>query len=178
MKIYVVRHGETESNVKRLFQGRINTGLNEHGIDQAIEVKNHFKDFGIDLIISSPMNRCRETAEIISDGKLPTTYDERLIGRDHGEFTGNDREGKAFLDYWNYNKNIQYKEAESLRDLYARSVKTFLDIKEEHKDKNKIVLVTHSGIIKSLYFYKNGLPDDGDFTKYKAKNCEILEFNI
>ncbi|MDD2435411.1 MAG: histidine phosphatase family protein [Bacilli bacterium] len=178
MNIYVVRHGQTESNAKRLFQGRINTGLNDCGIDQAIDLRNYFKKIDIDIIISSPLNRCRETSEIISNGKIPITYDERLIGRDHGEFTGNDCYGEVYLDYWNYNKNIQYQEAENIRDLYNRSVEMFLAIKEEYKDKKEVVLVTHSGIVKSLYFYLNGLPSDGDFSKYRPKNCEILEFKV
>jgi len=177
MKVYIVRHGETESNVKRLFQGRINTGINETGIIQAKQVQKYFEDKDINLIISSPMTRCKETAEIISNNEIPIVFDDRLIGRNHGEFTGNDRTGEQFLNYWNYNKNIKYDEAENIQDLYHRSVGILLALKEQYKNKN-IIIVTHSGICKSLYFYFNGLPTDGDFTKYKPRNCEVLEWNI
>ena len=44
MRVYIVRHGETESNVKRLFQGRINTGINENGISQAKQAQEYFED--------------------------------------------------------------------------------------------------------------------------------------
>ena len=71
MKIYVVRHGETVENSNNCLVGRINSGLTEEGIKQAEKVCEYFKDKKIDLIVSSPLDRCKMTSEIISKKQIP-----------------------------------------------------------------------------------------------------------
>ncbi len=71
MKLFVVRHGETDWNVERRLQGQTDIELNENGIRQANKLKQDLndKDCNIDLIISSPLKRAKKTAEIISGRK-------------------------------------------------------------------------------------------------------------
>ena len=177
MKLYVVRHGETIENANNCLVGRLNTSLTEKGINQAKQVSEYFKDKNIDLIVSSPLDRCKKTAEIISQGKIPIIYSDSLLGRDHGEFTGKPRDSIDFAEYWNYNKNIQYKKAESVRQLYDRVAKLIEDLKITYKDKN-ILLVTHSGIMRILYYYFKGIPKDGILSEITIKNCEVFEYEI
>ena len=66
MKIYVVRHGQTNWNVKGKIQGKSDIELNEKGIEQAKELKELIKNYDINLIISSPLKRAKQTAEIIN----------------------------------------------------------------------------------------------------------------
>ena len=77
MKLYVVRHGETIENSNDCLCGRINSSLTEKGLNQAIEVKKMFANKKIDLIVSSPLERCKQTAEIIADneGKVIESVD-------------------------------------------------------------------------------------------------------
>lgn len=177
MKLYVIRHGETIENANNCLVGRINSSLTEHGINQAKQVSNYFKDKNIDLIISSPLDRCKMTSEIISDGRIPIVYNERLLGRDHGEFTGAPRDSMPFSEYWNINKNIQYKSAESVQALYDRVASLIKEMEEEYKDKN-VIIVTHSGIMRVLYYYFNGIPDDGILAAITISNCQVFEYNL
>lgn len=177
MKLYVVRHGETIENANDCLVGRINTSLTEKGINQAKQVSEYFKDKNIDLIVSSPLDRCKKTAEIISDNRIPIIYSDSLLGRDHGEFTGKPKESIDFDEYWNYNKNIQYKKAESVRQLYDRVAKLIEELKETYQDKN-IIVVTHSGIMRVLYYYFKGIPKDGILSEITIKNCEVFEYEI
>ena len=177
MKLYVVRHGETMENANNCVVGRFNSSLTEQGLKQAKQVAKYFEDKNIDLIVSSPLDRCKQTALAISNNHIPIIYSDRLLGRDHGEFTGKHRDSINFDDYWNYNKNIKYEKAESVRDLYNRVAKLIEDLKEEYCDKN-IIIVTHSGIMRVLYYYFNGIPDDGVFGEITIKNCEIFEYEI
>ena len=78
MQLFIVRHGETMENANNCLVGRLNTSLTEKGIDQAKQVSEYFKDKNIDLIVSSPLDRCKKTAEIISRNKIP------IIHHDHG----------------------------------------------------------------------------------------------
>lgn len=164
-------------NASNCLVGRINSSLTEEGIRQAKQVREYFKDKKIDLVVSSTLDRCKQTAEIISDGKVPVKYTDKLLGRDHGEFTGAKRDSINFDEYWNYYKNIKYEKAESVKDLYDRAVKVLTDLKEEYDDKS-IVVVTHSGIIRVLYYYFNGIPEDGCLGEVTIKNCSVYEYDL
>ena len=176
MKLYVVRHGETMENANNCLVGRINSSLTSKGKEQAKQVSNYFKDKKIDLIVSSPLDRCKQTAQIISNN-TPIIYSDKLLGRDHGEFTGKPRNSINFDEYWNYNKNIQYEKAESVKDLYNRVATLIEELKEKYKDKN-IIIVTHSGIMRVLYYYFKGIPDDGILSEITIRNCEVFEYDI
>lgn len=177
MKIYVVRHGETELNRSDCLTGRLDYSLTENGIKEAKKVAKKFENIKIDLIISSPLERCRQTAKIISEDKIPIIYSEKLLGRDHGEFTGIPKNKINFDDYWNYNKNIKYKKAESVKDLCNRVVSLIIELKAKYKNKN-IVLVTHSGIMRVLYYYFKGIPENGILGEVVIKNCEVYEYSF
>lgn len=177
MKLYVVRHGETVENSNNCLCGRINCGLTEKGIDQAKEVAKYFEDKIIDVIVSSPLDRCIQTAEIIADGKVGVIYSDSLLGRDHGEFTGVHKSMINFDEYWDYNKNVQYQSAESVRALYDRVAKLIEELKNSYGDKN-IIIVTHSGILRVLYYYFAGIPENGILSEIEIKNCEVFEYNI
>ena len=116
MRVYIVRHGETMVNASNKLQGRINSGLTEEGLKQCVELRKKFEDKKIDLIVSSPLDRCKQTAEILSNGKIPVVYTEALLGRDHGEFTGMHRDSINFEEYWNYYLNKKYEKAENIQD--------------------------------------------------------------
>lgn len=177
MKIYVVRHGETIENANNCLVGRINSSLTLEGIKQAQILAKKFENINIDLIVSSPLDRCKQTAQIISENRIPIKYSDKLLGRDHGEFTGCPRDSINFNDYWNYNKNIQYEKAESVVDLYNRVVNLIEELKKQYKDKN-IIIVTHSGIMRVLYYYFKGIPEDGVLGEVTIKNCEVYEYTL
>ena len=177
MKLYVVRHGETIENSNNCLCGRINSSLTEKGFKQAEEIKKYFENKNIDLIVSSPLDRCKQTAKIISNNLIPIEYSDSLLGRDHGEFTGIHKSKINFDEYWNYNLNIKYKTAENIRDLYNRVKILIENLKEKYSDKN-IIIVTHSGILRVLYYYFAGIPEDGILSEIEIKNCEVYEYDI
>ena len=177
MKIYVIRHGETLENANNCLVGRINSSLTLEGINQAKNIAKKFENINIDLIVSSPLDRCIQTAKIISENRIPIEVSDKLLGRDHGEFTGCPKDSINFDDYWNYNKNIQYEKAESIKDLYDRVVSLIEELKIKYKDKN-IIIVTHSGVMRVLYYYFKGIPEDGILNEVTIKNCEVYEYTL
>ena len=178
MKLFVVRHGETNENIGKIMQGNMDTVLNEKGREQAKIARDKLALENIDVIYASPKSRTRETAEIISDGKIEILYDDRLKSRNHGEFEGMDRRTINLKDYWNYNLNMQYQSAESIRNLYDR-VSNFLDMIKEKHNNQTVLIVTHSGVCRILYYYFNGLPSDGDMLSgYEALNGLIEKYEL
>ncbi|MCM1371343.1 MAG: histidine phosphatase family protein [Clostridium sp.] len=176
-KVYVLRHGETVQNKSEIMQGHMDTILDEKGINQAKVAKQTIDKIGIDLIISSPLKRTLETALIASGGHIPIIKDYRLISRNHGEFQGLSRSEINLKEYWNLKINKQYQKAESVGDLYNRIDNVIKDVKTKYKDK-KVLLVTHSGICRILYYYFNGIPEDGDLTEYESTTCSVEEYSL
>ena len=81
MLIYIVRHGETNSNVEGYLQGWTNDPLNENGRALAVITGQGMKGIHFDACISSPLLRARETAEIIlreSGNGIPIEFDDRI----------------------------------------------------------------------------------------------------
>lgn len=177
MYLYVVRHGETEENTRSIMQGNMDTMLNEKGRNQAKEAKEKLKGVQIDLIISSPKQRTLDTAQIVADNNTIIITDDRLLSRDHGEFQGKSRYEINLKDYWNIKLNKQYERAESVKHIFDRVDSLIQEIKTKYKDKT-VLLVTHSGICRILYYYFNGIPEDGDLMEYESTNCSVERYEL
>lgn len=177
MELYVVRHGETEENKTHMMQGNMDTLLNETGRNQALEVRKRLENIKIDLIISSPKSRALETAEIISNGRIPIITDERLLSRNHGEFEGMGRYEVDLENYWNIKINKQYERAESVGHMFERVGDLLNDIKNNYKDKT-VLIATHSGICRVLYYYFNGIPESGSLLEYESTNCSLEKYEL
>lgn len=178
MKLLVVRHGRTDWNDLNKIQGIHDTNLNETGISQAYKTKELLKDNKIDVVISSPLKRTMQTAEIITEGRdLQIIKEEGLKERDFGEYEGFHREDFEYADFWTYSKNIKYKSAENIQDFFARVFKSLDDIKEKYQDKN-VLIVIHGGVSVAVEAYFNGLPKENEPTKGALKNCEVKEYTL
>lgn len=180
MELYVVRHGQTDYNLKNIFQGRIDIPLNNVGINQAKETALKFKEIPIDAILVSPLTRAIQTAEYISAVTgVDLEIDNRLIERSFG-----DMEGHPNRPDWNiqmmldYNKNYTNENIEPIQMLFKRIYDLLDDITEKYKDK-KVVVVTHGGISQPIECYFNGMPEIPDFEHLELltlKNCEVRKY--
>ncbi|RMF95747.1 MAG: histidine phosphatase family protein, partial [Candidatus Schekmanbacteria bacterium] len=66
-RIILIRHGESLLNEKKCVQGQLDSHLTERGKKQALTLLSQLKDINTNFIISSPLKRAKETAEIIAD---------------------------------------------------------------------------------------------------------------
>lgn len=180
MEIYVVRHGQTDFNIKKVFQGHIDIPLNEVGKEQAKETALKFKNIDVDMILASPLQRALQTAEPISQiTGIPITIEERLIERSFG-----DMEGKQNREDWNikmmldYEKNYDLEHIEPIQSLFKR-IYDFLDEITEKYHNKRVVLVTHGAVSQPIECYFNGMPTIIDFEHLEPltlKNCEVRKY--
>ncbi|MDD2935381.1 MAG: class I tRNA ligase family protein [Candidatus Pacebacteria bacterium] len=148
-KYFVMRHGEAENNTLNVSSTKKENQhhLTEKGRTQVTEAIEKIKNNKIDLIISSPFVRTRETAEIVADGigfdKNQIIFDERLIEAQVGDF-----EGKDISEYRNSTKSLEEKflqtppNGESLTELKNRVGDFIYEIDKKYSNKN-ILIVTH-----------------------------------
>lgn len=176
MKLLVVRHGRTNWNDLKKVQGTADIELNDEGIEQAEITAKLLENEKIDLIISSPLIRAVQTAEIINVvHKCNIICDERITERDYGEFEGLNKEEFNFIDFWTYSKNLRYNSAENIQDFFKRIFDFLDEIKEKYNDKT-ILIVIHGGVSVAVNSYFEGIPEEGNPTKNHLKNCEVKKF--
>ena len=135
MKVYIVRHGQTDWNVQHKAQGRSDIPLNETGRRQAEELRDKIKDIKFDAVYASPLKRARETAEIATDGEYKIVFDDRLMERSFGDFEG--KEISSWLEATGYDigdlkLNTNVGNIEPVCDVLARTKVVLDDIKTKH----------------------------------------------
>lgn len=171
MTIYIVRHGNTDWNAEGRCAGRIDVPLNEIGINQAKQIKEELKDIHFDKVYSSPLKRAYQTAKIISDDVV---VDERLIERSNGDLEGKLR--TEITEMIDFNNPFEDKYNIEPVTTVRKRVKEFFDEIIKDKESNNILVVTHAGIGIYARCYFEGDPADGDYKKYKMKNCEVIKY--
>ena len=178
MKLYVMRHGQTDWNAAGKVQGCTDIELNENGVEQAQKAREKFNQCEIDVILCSPLKRTRKTAEIVNqDKQVPIVFEERLKERNFGDLEGKrpEKYQQKFTNAWNCLLNTKEDNIEPVVDLCDK-VWGFLDeVKEKYQDKN-VLLVTHGAISHVILAYFEGIEDDGTMRMSGMGNCEIREF--
>ena len=178
MNLYVVRHGETYANVDGVYNGRIDDNLNAKGIAQAKSLISDMEKLDIDLIICSPMKRTIQTCEIININNIDVIYDERIIERDPGILGGKKLSEYDREEFWNYYSNDNVNGLETVKALFDKISRFLNEIRIKYKNKN-ILLVTHSGVSRAIYFYFNEIPVDGYLLNIGGqKNAEIKKYEL
>ena len=175
MKIYIVRHGQTDSNLAKIYN-TYEEDINENGIKQAEALSEKIKDLKYDVVYCSPLLRAMHTAKIVNRNNVETIYDDRIQERDPGTLAGMPWDTTDRDEYWNYYSETKFGTEESVKELFSR-VHAFLD---ELKNKNfdSVLVVAHSGVSKAFYGYFNGVPEDGNFLHLGLKNGDIAEYEF
>lgn len=179
MELYVIRHGQTDWNLENRIQGHTDTKLNETGRRQAQEIAEKFKNINLDLIISSPLSRALDTAQIINQyKKLPIVLNANLKERCFGDF-----EGKTDLSAYNcdintlldYHLNYSENSIEPIQDLFTR-VKNFIEYCKHTYPNKSILISTHGGICQALECILLKLPLETNLQTLSLKNCEYRRY--
>lgn len=167
MNIYLVRHGELywEDNIKKCI-GITDINLNEKGIKQAESVGRFLKDKNISKIYTSNLKRCKKSAEIVSTIlNVPYYIENELVEINMGIWENKSFEyikEKYTKEYEDRGKNIstfRIKHGETFQECYERSKRILKKISEANYNDN-IVIICHSGVIKSMMCFIANMPID------------------
>ena len=164
MRLFLVRHGETQRNRERRVQGRGDQALTDAGRKQAAAVARALSRENITALCSSPLKRAVETAEIIgAELRLPIQMAGNLAEADVGELDGlNSEEMQArypdFMALWDRDPgNAVMPGGESLAQVQERAWQTVQSLLRQHPQAN-VVAVSHNFTIETLVCKVLGLP--------------------
>lgn len=160
MRLILIRHGQTDHNRNRITLGRADVPLNEHGRRQARAIAASLR-MRPEALYSSPLERCRETAEAIAQATgTPVTIDDGLIEMDVGEMehlTGEELRSRypEFLRAWRAGDDaVDVADArmpggETLHEVQARAWRRVEAMRAAHPG-GTVAVVTHNFVIRTL----------------------------
>ena len=174
MDLYVIRHGQVPSNVKKLVGCYSDEELTEKGVEQAINMNNKLQDVNFDIVYCSPVLRAIQTAKIIVP-RNELIYDSRIGERFFGDMLGRPRSeiDRSMWDSLDYDKTVDG--VETFGSGIKRTREFINEISLKHFDKT-ILVVTHNFISKCIWIIENEIQDMGQINFYH-KNGEIKHYS-
>lgn len=151
--LYLMRHGETEWNREKRYQGQLDSPLTETGVSRTLLQKKKIRDLHFSAVYCSPLGRTRSTLNILSPNTESINFEDGLKevslgvlqGKTHNEL--NSKEVEAQHNFWRNPGSFEIEGAESMPVLENR-VRTFLNKLEN--EPGPILVVTHTVIIKMI----------------------------
>lgn len=187
MEIYLVRHGETNWNKVRKLQGQVDIPLNEFGKSLAVKTAEGLKDVSFDVCFTSPLERARETAELILNGAdVPIINDDRIIEMGFGAY-----EGKCCSrEEWELPESFHLFFTDPEHYVPAPDGESFLDVKERTRDflrwlyacgeyeNNTILITTHGAALAGLLNNIKNKPLKEYWGVGVHKNCAVTKIVV
>lgn len=185
-EMWLVRHGQTDWNLRGIYQGQSDIPLNETGIIQAKALAASLAATRFDAIYSSDLMRARDTAAIIADAiGLPVQLDARLREINQGVWEGQTIDDVQVKYAPDFSRNPKYivtpraEGAESLAQVIRRMVQAANDYHDRHNG-GRLLLATHGLSAAALYAVVNEIPlvdvvkfipDNGKPMVVQFENC-------
>ena len=161
---HLLRHGQ------HVLQGRVlagrtpGIGLSTMGRAEIAAVADRLANEDIVALYSSPLQRTRETAEILSERlDLPIQYREDLLELDFGEWTGLTFDAVRTDERWPVWRDCRsiatIPGGESMRQVQERAVQALFDLRQTHRD-GRVLIVSHGDVIRAALLFALGMPLD------------------
>ncbi len=181
MRLYIIRHGETEWNKEKRLQGQCEVPLNEYGRELARITGQALSDTRFDIIYSSPLSRAYETAQIIAgEREIEIIKDDRLKEISFGVAEGvpKDEQGENFKDFFFApEKYVPSEGGETYEELVKRA-RDFIEniIYPQRNTDNSVLIVAHGAMNKALMLVLKNLQIKDIWKGEFQHNCCVNEY--
>jgi broad specificity phosphatase PhoE len=184
MRLVLVRHGEIDANVNKVYAGRSDDPLNATGRSQSLAAGRQLDDKGIVAIYSSPLRRTMETATIIGDHiacapKAIESFNELLMGPWEGL-----SEAEVAARYpdelaiWSARPaELRIPGRETLQELQQRALAGVREIQRGWADSARVAVVTHVAVIRALLLWAEGR-NLNEYKQVHVPNAAPIEIDL
>jgi alpha-ribazole phosphatase len=183
VRIYLIRHGETEYNREGRYQGTIDVPLSQRGQEQAASLAHRLREEEIEAIYTSDLGRARETAQAIArDHDLDVIIEEGLRERGFGQWEGltfgeiKERFPQVASHWLQDPLHTEVPGGEDFGAFQRRIIATLDGIRRRHREGN-IAVITHGGPILAILAHILQLEGDGMLRLRLDNAClSIIEY--
>ena len=181
--LWLIRHGETEWNLKRRFQGSSDEPLNTTGEEQAACLTPRLEKMSFDAIYASDMLRVQQTAKFALNGDISRMQsDARLrevgFGKWEGLTWGEIKEQyPEDFEIWSTDRSLNPHGGDSLADVVGRIDSFLADIQAKYSKEDQILIFAHGGSLAILITRLLGI-DSAKWWQFILKNCALTEIKI
>jgi 2,3-bisphosphoglycerate-dependent phosphoglycerate mutase len=171
--LVLVRHGQSEWNLKNLFTGWKDPGLTELGVEEARTAGRRLRERGIrfDIAFTSVLSRAQETCRLlleeIDQPNLEITRDQALNERDYGDLSGLNKDdararwGAEQVHLWRRSYDVQPPGGESLRDTVARVLPYYVqEVLPRVMRGERVLVAAHGNSLRALVMVLDRLTPD------------------
>jgi 2,3-bisphosphoglycerate-dependent phosphoglycerate mutase len=171
--LVLVRHGQSEWNLKNLFTGWTDVGLTDQGIAEARKAGSLLREKGLrfDIAYTSALGRAQRTLDLmleeLGQQNIEIVKDEALNERDYGDLTGLNKDdarkrwGEEQVHIWRRSYDVAPPGGESLKDTLARALPYYVVHIQPQVLAGKTVLVSaHGNSLRALIMVLEGLAPD------------------
>ncbi len=167
-ELLLIRHGETAWNACKRLQGHLDIPLNTEGEKQATALARALRDEALDVVISSDLQRARQTAQAIVAYRagMPVQIERGLRERCYGAFEGllyteiRQRYPDDYAAWQRRDMDVRFPQgvhvAETLREFSQRVINTITRLMTDGKYR-RVALVSHGGVLECVYRAAQGL---------------------
>jgi 2,3-bisphosphoglycerate-dependent phosphoglycerate mutase len=185
--LVLVRHGQSEWNLKNLFTGWRDVDLTEQGVAEAKEAGRKLKAEGItfDIAFTSALKRAQRTLDLLltemGQTGIPIVRDQALNERDYGDLSGLNKDdarkkwGEEQVHIWRRSYDIAPPGGESLRDTLARTLPYYVqEILPAVLQGKRTVVAAHGNSLRALVMVLEKLSPDGILKREIATGVPII----
>lgn len=181
-EITFLRHGESVGNADGYFQGQSDFPLTQAGLSQAQALAQRWVEEKVkfDMIVSSPLSRARQTAEIIASAlNAPVVLDEMWMERDNGSLAGlkfdEGRKKYPLPDFSNIYQPFA-ETGEGDWELYLRAGHAVHKLLS--RPAGRILVVSHGGLLNQVMYTIMGITPQANYsgTRFRFENTGFATF--
>ncbi|MBM3199335.1 histidine phosphatase family protein [Candidatus Woesearchaeota archaeon] len=181
MKLLLVRHGQTEQNKRKVWQGHTQGALSSEGKLQAKKLARRLSKEKIDVAYCSDLHRAKNTLKPLLDKKyIPTYYVEELRERNLGVLEGLTTDN--IMKYTSQKNSgfttTDFETGETHQEVKKRVLSVYEQLTKDYKGET-VLIVTHGGVIAHILMHLFNHPEDAEtFRKLVPNNASITSIQV
>jgi probable phosphomutase (TIGR03848 family) len=151
--VLLLRHGRSTANAQGVLAGRNDSELDETGRDQALDLANRLADVPLDVLVTSPQLRARQTAQMAAAGRAEAVVDDAFAECDYGDWSGAALSELATEPAWEIVQwqpsAAQFPAGETMAQMAHRATHGVRQLVSAHPQ-GFVWVVTHGDVIKAI----------------------------
>ncbi|MDF2998689.1 MAG: phosphoglycerate mutase 1 family [Xanthobacteraceae bacterium] len=185
--LVLVRHGQSEWNLKNLFTGWRDPDLTPVGIDEAIAAgkRLHTEGYSFNVAFTSNLSRAQKTLDLIleqmGEPNVPIICDEALNERDYGDLSGLNKDearvkwGEEQVHIWRRSYDVPPPGGESLKDTIARTLPYYVkEILPRVLRGERVLVAAHGNSLRALIMVLEKLSPEGIMKRELATGVPVI----